>query len=265
MGALMSRAIRILLCLVSMAAATPLVAQTSDRTEQEIIARIKDSDLHWFLGGDLQIVNPQGALRDSLQKLGAPDVGIGFDFKLGYYMAPVPVAFTLEGGAVFMGGESKELYTQSGLFRDTITVSTSTTQIPLNMSVRFMPDLAHWVFPYVEGVVGINIHSSSFDLSQRRFEEVRSQSDSRSDVAFNYGVGAGVSLKIADIVNLPNSLQRILLDVRMRYLFGDPLEVSTVDMQVDANDPQKTTYTFKSATVDQSDMVYFNIGFSFQF
>lgn len=261
----MSRALRSLLVLATMCISMPLVAQTGDKTEQEIIDRIKNSDLNWFLGGDLQIVNPQGALRDSLQRLGAPDVGIGFDFKIGYAMAPVPVAFTLEGGAVFMGGESKELYTQSGLFRDTITVSTSTTQIPLNLSVRLMPDLGHWLFPYVEGVVGINVHSSSFDLSQRRFEEVRSQSDSRSDVAFNYGVGAGLSLKVADIVNLPNSLQRILLDVRMRYLFGSALDVSTVDMQVNSSDPQNTTYAFKSATVNESDMVFFNIGFSFQF
>lgn len=261
----MSRALRILFAMATLCVSMPLVAQTSDKTEQEIIDRIKDSDLHWFLGGDLQIVNPQGALRDSLQKLGAPDVGIGFDFKIGYYMAPVPVAFTLEGGAVFMGGESKELYTQSGLFRDTITVSTSTTQIPLNLSVRLMPDIAHWIYPYVEGVVGMNIHSSSFDLSQHRGEEVRSQSDSRSDVALNYGVGAGLSLKVADIVNLPNSLQRILLDVRMRYLFGSSLDVSTVDMQVNTNDPQNTTYAFKSAKVDESAMVYFNIGFSFQF
>jgi hypothetical protein len=154
---------------------------------------------------------------------------------------------------------------QSGLFRDTINISTSTTIIPITTSVRFMPNIGTWVFPYIEGVIGFSTYSADYSVSQQRFEEIRSQSDDRSDVAFVYGIGIGAGVKVADYVTLPNALQRLLVDVRMRYLYGTSVEVSKVELYVNENDPMNSTYQFRSASVGMSDNIFFGLGISFQF
>lgn len=254
-----------LVIVTSIACSMPLFGQMSDSNEEELIRRIKDSNLNWILGARLQVTNPQREFRDSLIKLGGPDVGIGIDINAGYYFDPIPVAVTLEGGILFMGGESTTKHIRSGLFRDTIQVSSSTIIVPVNTAVRFMPSVGRWLFPYIEGIVGFNVHASSFSLTQDRMSDSRSQSDSRSDVAFTYGLGAGLAVRVADIVTFPASLQRVLLDVRMRYLFGGAVDVSKVDVVVDETNPLNSTYAFRSASVSMSDQVFFSVGVAVQF
>lgn len=234
----------------------PVAAQPT--SDEAMIERIRTNDLNVFAGLSFLVMNPQGALRDSLRSLGAPSTGYGFTLHAGYHLAPVPVAFALEGGVAFMGGSSRREYLQSGFFRDTLSYETQTSIVPVNASVRVQPNLATWVFPYVEAVGGFNLYLSNFSLSQTRFDVVRSQSDSRSDLVWTYGVGAGLAIKVADLISLPNSLQRVTVDARMRYMFGGDAEVSTVKLE-------DTTYSFRTATVGTSDMVTFAVGITMQF
>lgn len=227
--------------------------------EELMIERLKAEPLNWFAGIRFQVGNPQGSFRDSLASIGAPQVGYGFDLNVGYYFDPVPVAVTLEGGVLFMGMNSRSQRFPSGLFWDTLKFETQTSIIPLNVSARFQPNIATWVFPYVEGIVGMNLFLSNYEITQTRFDVNRRQSENRSDVSFTYGVGVGISAKIADIITLPSQLNRFLFDVRMRYLKGGSATLSNFELT------SSNTYTFKSAPVASTDMVMFNVGISVQF
>ena len=236
-----------------------------DRTEEMLIEQIKKNRLHWFGGINLQVTNPQGELQSALADVGSPGSSIGFDFRGGYYMDPIPLALTAEFGFAFQDGTSKRITVQSGLFRDTFNVRASSVSIPMTLSARFMPNVGTWVFPYVEGVIGYTLYSATYSVTQQRVEEVRSNSDDRSDGAWTYGFGAGASIKIADFVSLPNTLQRTLIDVRMRYLYGSAVEVSNVELMINDLDPMNSSYVFRTASVSASDNVYFSVGLTFQF
>lgn len=240
----------------------PLPEQLSD---DAMVARIKRNHLNWFLSTSFQVSNPQGQLQNALRAVEVPGSAYGFDLRVGYYMDPIPVAFTFEGGFQFLNADRRQRTVQSGLFRDTIDISTSTTIIPITASARFMPNLGTWVFPYIEGVIGVSTYSADYSVSQRRFEEIRSQSDDRTDAAFVYGIGLGASVKVADYVSLPNALQRLLVDVRMRYLYGTSVQVSNVELAINESDPMNSTYRFRSASVDMSDNIFFTLGIGFQF
>ncbi|MBU3740735.1 MAG: porin family protein [Candidatus Kapabacteria bacterium] len=235
------------------------------RSEEALIARIKQNKLNWFVGADFLVGNPQSDLRRAFDSIGAEGSGLGFNLMAGYYFDPLPVAVTVDLGMAFQAGDNQRRTFQSGLFRDTIDIHSSTTMIPVNIAVRFMPNIGTWVFPYIEGVAGFTSYSSDFSVTQRRFEEVRSQSDDRNDVGWTYGVGAGVSVKTADFVNLPNALQRMLVDIRLRYLYGSSVEVSNVEPKINETDPMNSTYVFRSATVSNSDNVFFSLGLTIQF
>lgn len=239
---------------------TSSMALAQGVTEEDQIERIRLNDLNVQVGMSFQVVNPQGTFRDALQTIGAPEVGYGFTVGAAYHMSPIPVAFGLEGGVVFMGGDSREQTMQNGLFRDTILQETQTSIVPIMLSMRFQPNIATWVFPYVEVVGGANIHLASYTLTQTRSGEERSQNDSRSDLTWSHGIGVGTHIKVADIISLPNALQRITIDTRFRYLWGSEGEVSSVHMN-----PSNNNYEFKSATVGNTDMVTFNIGLTLHF
>jgi opacity protein-like surface antigen len=236
-----------------------------DNSEEQLIEQIKQNHLHWFGGINLQVTNPQGPLQSALNDVGSPGSSLGFDFRGGYLLSSIPVAFAGEIGFSFLGGDNKQRVVQTGLFRDTINLQATSIGIPVTLSARFMPNIGTWVFPYVEGIIGFTAYSATFTYSQRRSEEVRSFSEDRSDCAFNYGVGVGASIKIADYISLPNSLQRTLIDVRMRYLYGSAVEVSNVELIVNEQDPMNSSFDFRTASVSASDNVYFSLGLAFQF
>lgn len=233
-------------------------AHAQSDPDEALIARIKQRELNIQFGAGFLVGNPQGAFRDSLIALGAPSVGYGFSFYGGYHFEPVPLSIILDGGVLFMGGNTRERVVPSGLFRDTIETTTQTSVIPVSVAVRLQPNVLTWFYPYVEAIGGFNLHMSRFSLSQHRIEEIRSQDDSRSDAGWTYGVGAGFAIKTADIITLPSDLQRITLEMRMRYVASGRIDVSTVRETDDV-------YEFKTASVASANFVTFLVGFTFQF
>jgi len=227
--------------------------------DEEQIARIKVQPLNVIAGLGFMVNNPQGALADSMRKLNLNHTGFGLNLFAGYYMDPIPVAFTGEIGFSFHGTEEKRVILSQVIFRDTVDYSTSTFSVPFNAAVRLQPNILTWVFPYIEVVGGASLFNSTYSVKQ--FNEVRSADDSESDasIAWQYGVGAGVSVKIADIINLPNTLQRILIDTRMRYLWSTSLEITRFDLQEDGS------YKSSKAIVHQPQNIHFTIGVAVQF
>lgn len=233
-------------------------AQIGD-VDPEVIDRIKRQPLSVIAGIGFMVNNPQGPLADSMQKLNLNHTGLGFNLYAGYYMDPIPVAFTGEVGFAFHGTESKRVFVPRVVFRDTVDYETTSFNIPFNAAVRLQPNIATWVYPYLEIVGGASLFNSTYSIRVNPNSDNISQSESDASIAWQYGVGAGVSVKVADLISLPNSLQRILIDTRMRYLWSTALEISQFDLQDDGS------YKAAKAIVSQPRNIHFTLGIAIQF
>lgn len=256
----MKRSLLLFLLTLGIASSASMHAQTTPPTDQELLDSAAAQKLHWFGGLNFMVGNPQGAYRDSLTKLGLPSTGYGFGLNAGYYLDPVPVAFVGEFGMLFSGRDyiQKLLQSPSG-FTDTVDYESQVINIPLTAAVRIQPNIVNWVYPYVEGVVGMAISTSSYSITAKHAGSERTESKTSTDVNFKYGVGAGLSVKIAEIISLPHSLQRVLLDVRMRYLWGGSSTVTRYRVL------ENGSYEQYQTTFDPSNIIHFNIGFVAQF
>jgi len=104
------------------------------------------------------------------------------------------------------------------------------------------------------------LFSSSLDITRNPgTESPASTNESEASVSWLYGGGAGVMVKFADVINLPSTLQRFLLDVRFRYLWGTAVNVPSVAFDEAQN------ITKATARVEDPSFVFFNIGFAIQF
>ncbi|CAN5416997.1 hypothetical protein BH10BAC6_BH10BAC6_18360 [soil metagenome] len=257
---LMKRISTLLAFAIVMAGSTILQAQTNPPTDQDLLENAAKQKLNWFAGLHILVGNPQGSYRDSLTKLGLPSTGYGFDLNAGYYFDPVPVAIVGEFGMLFSGGDHvQRLLTSPSGFTDTVDYDSQVLNIPLTLAVRVQPNIANWVYPYAEGVVGVAITSSSYTLSAKHSGSERTESKHSVDGDLKYGVGAGLSVKLAEIVTLPNSVNRILLDMRMRYLWGGSTTVTRYRVLDNGG------YEQYQSTINPSNIVHFSVGFVVQF
>lgn len=238
---------------------TSMFDRPTNTMDQAIIDRIKNSTLNWQFGASFLVVNPQDSLRRALEYLDAPGTGYGFTLNIAYNMDPVPVVVGGEGGVGFFGDNSRTFLKPSGSFTDTIKYNSQNTHIPLNLFVRVQPNLYNWVFPYAEVVGGVTLIGSSLDITRSTITGSYTDNTSETSATWQYGVGAGVMVKIVDFITLPSELQRFLIDVRMRYLWGTSASVSSVTV----NDDQ--TYHTQLVTVPSTENIHFTVGFAVQF
>ena len=248
----------LMLTLLAFVGSTVATQAQVGNVDDETIARIKKQPLNIIGGIGFMLNNPQGVLADSMRKLNLNHTGFGLNLYAGYYLDPIPVAFTGEVGFSFHGTENKRVFVPRVIFRDTVDYETTSFNIPFNAAVRLQPNIATWVYPYVEIVGGASLFSSTYSISVNPNSDQRSRSESDASIAWQYGVGAGVSVKVADLVSLPNSLQRVLIDTRMRYLWSTALEITRFDLQNDGS------YVSNKANVSQPQNIHFTIGIAIQ-
>ena len=219
--------------------------------EQQIVEKLKNKPLNGFFGLTFTNSVPQGEFFDSLKNSAQ-----GFSLFGGYDLDPIPVAFGLEVDFLFFGGEERIFKYGPGnwaIYRDTVT--TQSSMIPLNVFAKLQPNVGNIVYPYVEAIAGINFLSVSADYKSHFGD--RDEKD-RFSVAFNYGFGAGLMVKLVDFVTMPNSYSQLLFDVKMRYLKGTRAEYATVTIK---DDSSAEFDDFETNT----DMVLFLAGITFRF
>lgn len=233
----------------------------TETTEERLIEQIRQNPLPGLFGASFMVTNPQDSLRSAYAKISGNEVGYGFGVFAGYSFDPVPFTLVGEFAMSFYGANDRTEYVNFGPLRDTIFYSIQNLQMPITIAARFQPNIATWVYPYVEAVGGMTLFSSTLDVRNPYGEEENSNSQSESDVSWQYGVGAGMMIKLADIITLPNSLQRFLLDVRFRYLIGSSVELASYTF---VNDQTNETQTI-SASVSNPELIHFNIGFAVMF
>ena len=196
---------------------TPSLAQKQTTEESnELSSEVKElirKPLNVFAGVSFIIGNPQkGEFQQSIG-----NNSFGFSLCGGYYFDPVPITVGAEVDFLFFGGDKKYLPRTILGFRVQDTLNTSTTMIPVLLTTRLQPKLGHHVMPYLELCGGVNFYSSSSELKSYPNQSL---SNSESAGIWMYGVGIGTQVRLVDFVELPTTHSALLLDLRVRYLFG---------------------------------------------
>lgn len=249
-------ALSVLLCVSSVKAQTEEGESTNYDTLQ--IERIKNLDLNTQLSASFTVTNHQDTLRRAFQTLDASNVGFGFSFYGAYSFAPHPLVLGADIGFNFYGEDTKSV-TQSGSGIRT-DYDMRDFQIPVLVFARLQPSASNWVFPFVEGLGGLTTFISGVSPSERQYNDNHSHlNETKASVAWNYGVGVGFGIKVADIITLPNSLQRTFIETRLRYLRNTSVELPNVTFD------ESNNIVVSYLDVPASSTLSFNIGISFQF
>lgn len=252
---------RVFFVFVFILSAGCLVAQPlEDPIEDTIIEQIKLNNLAGQFGIFYSQSLTQGSLRDAYDSLGAPTAGYGFALHGGYYFDPVPLMIGGEFAMHFFGTRDRA-YTPSGGTGTTrrFDQSSQNMSIPILAFVRIQPNLGTWVFPYVELDIGTTIQTSMLSVSHSGLA-MGHDTDSHTEASANltYGIGFGLAIKIADFVSLPNTLERFLLDMRIRYLWGTPVDTPQVVPNEDFS------YTIHRVRVSEPSQINFQLGILIQ-
>lgn len=238
---------------------SPLLTATKQTdTDQAMIDRIKQNSLPAQFGLYYSQSIPQSSLRAAYDSLGGPNVGYGFALNGGYNFDPIPLVVGGEFAMHFFGTRERT-FGSSSLFSDRVELSTQNFTIPILAFARLQGNIATWVYPYVEVVGGATIYSSVLTAKKYKDgEEIPSETESEGGANLTYGVGAGFAVKIADVITLPNSLQRTLIDVRMRYLWGTSVEVPLVEPTANQS------FVIRNVSVDAPEQIVFQLGIMIQ-
>ncbi len=188
--------------------------------EQHEIERLRQQPLHWFGSFYFAYSQPRGDFKQFLDSINN-SWGLGFGFNGGYAFSEVPIAVGAMLDVLFYGMQERTFQstvTIGGIPRTVYdTVNTSITFVPITVFARIAPDLG-WLQPYVETGVGVTVISSSFSLNSNLGG---SQERSESHVPFQYSVGTGLNVKVADVFNIPVSRQAFYVHLGLRYVWGD--------------------------------------------
>ncbi|MBI5647258.1 MAG: hypothetical protein HY962_10035 [Ignavibacteriae bacterium] len=169
-------------------------------------------------GLHLQLVFPRGDFEKKVDNL-----GFGANIDLGYSFPGLPVTVGLEGGYVVYG--SKTYKTQFSEFVPvSVEVTATNSIVPLHLFCRLQPHYGDFR-PYAEGLLGMNVLTTSSSVRNLNTDEEIAGDTKHSDVAFSYGAGGGVMVRVwsgtaPDQSSGRNHPMEVFVDARVRYLYG---------------------------------------------
>jgi hypothetical protein len=209
-------------------------SQTSEKVDQQLIENLKHKPLHGFFGISFTNSVPQEEFMDNMQRSGQ-----GFSLYGGYHADPLPLAVGIEGDLLFYGSQERRLdlkwkdpFGITHYYQD--TASTQNMVVPIHVFFRVMPDMK-FLIPYLEGFVGMTLLTTSYDYKSglKIDDDYYHSSEDETDVAFSYGISAGVMVNIVDFITIPDSRVSMLFDLKLKYLKGG--EANYWDWNVDEN------------------------------
>ncbi len=241
--------------------ASPLLTATKSMQDEEmLIENIKKNPLPAQFGLYYSQSISQSSLRNAYDSLLAPSVGYGFSLQAAYNLDPIPLAFGADITLHFWGEKERVFGPYAGdPFRNRVELTGQNFSLPILTFARFQPNIGTWVFPYLEAVGGTMLYSSTFSAKRYQADSViASNTENEGSFNFTYGVGAGFAVKFADVITLPNTLQRFLLDVRFRYLWGTSVEIPTFTPTEDQR------YEVSRISVAAPQQIFFQVGIMVQ-
>lgn len=187
---------------------------------------------------------PQGEFKQNVDKIGA-----GLGLNIAYLFRPVPLSIGAEGGFMIYGHVTRKAPWSETIPDVTLDVETSNYIAQLHMFLRLQPSEGP-VRPYMDGLIGLNYFWTETSVkSESRLtsgEEIAS-STNQSDMAFSYGGGGGLKVRVYETVTKDNKLVSLLVDLRVRYLIGGKAEYVR---EVSVGNDNKPRYDIRESTTD---------------
>jgi len=162
---------------------------------------------------------PQGEFRQNVDA-----VGIGLSGMGEYQFAGSPVMLGLEGGFLIYGSDSRKAPFSSTVSDVTVDVKDRNWIVNGNLLLRVQPGFGK-VQPYFDGIIGLSyLFTETSVFSEWNIGEPIASTTHVSDVALNYGAGAGLKLRVWErkyqSSGHKRQLEGVYIDLRFRYLFG---------------------------------------------
>lgn len=159
---------------------------------------------------------PQGEFKEN-----SDDIGYGLGFDLGYVLPRLPLSVGLAGGfSIYGSREFKVPFPGTGNLV-TVDLTTNNNIATGHAFLRLQPQDGLFR-PYVEGLVGLNVFWTESEVKDERYENRDfAGSTNLSDVAFSYGAGGGLMIRVhRGESDTPGKGVEVFVDLKARYLYG---------------------------------------------
>jgi len=224
------------------------IEKYSDREIEEMKADLLKKPLNGFFGLCFTNMVPQNEFMDNIHRTGQ-----GLSLYGGWHFDPFPVAVGLQTDVVFNGSDERVFHVPTSFdYEDTLT--TQSMIVPISLFFRLQPEVLGFIDPYLDFYGGINIFSYSVSYDE---EDEYPDPKDYLNASWNWGIGAGLMLKIADFFSYPDKRSSFLFDMRIRYMRGGTTKYYTG--RIDGLTVKIKEYE------SNTNMILFHAGFSFRF
>lgn len=162
---------------------------------------------------------PTGDFKSNVDKN-----GYGLSASIGF--APVSSIFMVgvEAGFMRYGTERRREPFSTTIPDVMVDVETSNNFALFHGVFRLQPNQGS-IRPYLEGLAGINYLYTQTEIQNRgRGGEEVASSNNKDDIAFSYGGGGGLMIRLYSSEGEGSGLNEVLLDIRGRYIKGGEAE-----------------------------------------
>jgi hypothetical protein len=176
-------------------------------------------------GIHLMLNFPRGDFQTNVES-----VGFGGNLDIGYNFPNMPLVAGMQLGYVVYGSKTYRTRFSQSVPVDVDVDATNSIGM-LHLYLRMMP-MKGDVRPYFEGLAGGNLFVTSVTVKNRSTDAEIASDTKNSDVAFSYGGGAGLLVRLwsgaaPDQANHVRRGMDVYLDARLRYLYGGNAEYYT--------------------------------------
>jgi hypothetical protein len=177
--------------------------------------RAQDTLRGGLFGGHFMLVLPQGEFKEGMGN----KIGYGFSVDLGYAFPHFPIALGLEGGFAMYGSNTFSV-PLGNIKIITVDVTSENSIFLGHLFLRVQPHEGMFR-PYFEGLLGLSVFNTSSSVKNQITHEEFASTNNSTDVAFSYGAGAGVAVKVFETrEEKDNKTFQIFVDARLRYFYG---------------------------------------------
>jgi hypothetical protein len=163
------------------------------------------------VGAQYILVAPLADMGDLFDTVGhGLDIEAAWRFERIWLSVGASLAWTWLGDTTARPGAS------GGTGSEHLRLSTDNTATLLDAFVRFQPRFGI-VYPYVEGLIGTSFFNRTASLRDQATRELYISGERHTDVAFNWGAGAGIMI---EVFKPTVGSTRFAIDLRLRYLGG---------------------------------------------
>lgn len=162
---------------------------------------------------------PQGGFKNNVESN-----GFGVDGIVAYSLPASPVAVGLDLGFITYGKVRRTEPFSPNI--PEVLVDVKTTNNIFNSHLFVRAEGRNGILrPYIDGLLGLNYLFTRSSVEEQSFDEPIASTTNFDDVAFSYGVGTGMKIKLAkSIDDETGKVSRWFLDLKARYLLGGEAE-----------------------------------------